>query len=85
MNDSSPDIEARLDALCAQRSGSDRVRMACEMFTLARTLMVANIRAEQPDISDSDLRVTIFERTYGDDFDAAERARIIERLRAGER
>ena len=85
MNDSSPDIEARLDALCAQRGGGDRVRMACEMFTLARTLMIANIRAEHPDISDMELRVKIFERTYGEDFDAAERARIIERLRAGKR
>ena len=82
MNDTSPEVEARLSALFAARSGSDRVRMTCEMFTLARALMVANIRAEAPDISCAELREKIFERTYGDDLDADHRARIIARLRA---
>jgi hypothetical protein len=81
MNDTSPEVEARLDALFARRSGSDRLRMTSEMFALARTLMVANIRAEHPDISDAELRVKIFERTYGDDFDPGARARITARLR----
>ena len=56
--------------------------MACEMFTLARALMVANIRAGVPDITARELRVKIFERTYGDDLDLEERARIIARLRS---
>ena len=55
--------------------------MTFEMGTLARTLMIANIRAEHPDIPDTELRVKIFERTYGEDFDADTRARIIARLR----
>ena len=82
MSDMPPEVEARLGALFAERSGSDRVRMACEMFTLARALMVANIRAEAPDITATDLRVKVFERTYGDDLDLEERARIIARLRS---
>ena len=65
MNDTTPEAAARLAALFAQRSGSDRVRMACEMFTLARALMVANILAESPGITAAELRVRIFERTYG--------------------
>ena len=73
------DGEARLRTLFAGRSGSDRVRMACEMFTLARALMVANIRAEAPDITATELRVQIFERIYGHDLDAEDRARIIAR------
>ena len=81
MNDTPPDVDARLTALFMQRSASDRVRMTCEMFDLARVLMIANIRSEDPDITDAELRVRIFERTYHDDFDAAERARIIARLR----
>ena len=81
MNDTPPEVEERLSALFAERSGSDRVRMACEMFTLARALMVANIRAEAPDITATELRVKVFERTYGDDLDLEERARIIARLR----
>ena len=80
MNDTPPDVDARLSALFATRSGSDRVRMACEMFTLARALMVANIRADAPGITATELRVTIFERTYGHELDAEARARVIARL-----
>ena len=56
MNDTSPEVEARLDVLFAQRTGSERVRMMSEMFALARTLMISNIRAEHPDISDAELK-----------------------------
>lgn len=82
MNDTPPEIEARVSALFAQRSGSDRVRMVCEMFDLARALMVGNIKAENPDITAGELRAKIFERTYGEDFSADDRARIVARLRA---
>ena len=82
MNDTSPEIEARLAALYASRSGSDRVRMACEMFDMARALVVANICAEAPAIAAAELRVRIFERTYGEDLDAETRARVIARIRA---
>ena len=82
MSDTPREVEARLSTLFAQRSGSDRVRTACEMFTLARALMVANIRTEAPDLTAAQLRVKIFERTYGnDDLDAEARARVIARLR----
>lgn len=81
MNDTAPDMAARLDALLAQRSGSDRVRMACEMFDLARALAVAGIRNDEPDISLRDLRARLFERLYGRDFSEEERARIIATLR----
>ena len=83
MNDTSPDVEARLSALVAARSGSDRVRMACEMFTTARALTMANIRTQAPDLTATERRVKVFERTYGDDLDAADRARVMARLRRG--
>jgi hypothetical protein len=81
MNDTSPDVEARLRDLFMQRSGNDRVRMVSEMFDLARALVVARIKAESPDVTPQELRIKIFERMYGDDFDADARARIIARLR----
>ena len=81
MNDTPPDVEARLRDLFMQRSGSDRVRMVSEMFDLARALVVAGIKAESPDVTPQELRIKIFERMYGDDFDADARARIIARLR----
>lgn len=81
MNDTPPAVEARVRTLLAARSGSDRVRMACEMFTMARAVMVADIRRRDPGISDAELRVRIFERLYGDDLDEATRARIAAGLR----
>ena len=81
MNDTSPDVAARLDALMAERSGSDRVRMACEMFDLAQALAVAAIRTADPGISDAALRVKLFERFYWDDLSPGERDRIVASLR----
>ena len=81
MNDTPAPIEARVAALLAARSGSDRVRMACEMFTMARALLVADIRRGDPQIGDAALRVRISERLYGDDMDPAARGRVIARLR----
>jgi hypothetical protein len=81
MNDTPPEVEARLRELFMQRTASDRVRMVSEMFDLARALVIAGIKAEWPDITPSELRVKIFERTYGDDLDADTRARTIGRLR----
>ena len=82
MNDTTPDVAARYRALLMARSGSDRLRMACEMFDCAREMMIAGIRAEQPDITDAELRVAVFLRTYGGDFTTEERERIVTRVRA---
>lgn len=81
MNDTRPDVDEQFAALFRQRSGSDRVRMACEMFDLARALMLANIKAQHPGIADAGLRVKLFERMYGSDFTPGECIRIITRLR----
>jgi hypothetical protein len=81
MNDTPPDVAAAFTALLMQRPEGDRAMMAFEMFDLARALMTADIQARHPGISETELRVQIFERTYGNDFDAAERARIARRIR----
>lgn len=81
MNDTQPDVEERFAALFRQRSGSDRVRMACEMFDLARALVVANINAQHPGIAGPALRVKVFERMYGSDFTPDERIQLVARLR----
>jgi hypothetical protein len=82
MNDTRADAERRLRELFMARSGSDRVLMAFEMFDFARALVIADIKAVDPAISDAELRVRIFERFYGDDFDADSRARIAAAIRS---
>ncbi|MES1255428.1 MAG: hypothetical protein ABUS56_07470 [Acidobacteriota bacterium] len=83
MNDTTPEAAAALSALLRERSGSDRVRMMSDMFEMARTLVISSIRAQQPDISEADLRAQVFARFYASDFAPEELARICERLRAG--
>jgi hypothetical protein len=63
------------------RSGSARVLMACEMFGLARKLVIASIRAEDPTIDDARLRARVFERFYGEDFSVEERSRLLAAIR----
>ena len=81
MNDTPPDVRATFTALLMQRSAGERVMMAFEMFDMARTLMTAYIRTHHPGIAEPELRVLIFERTYGNDFAEADRSRIVRRIR----
>jgi hypothetical protein len=81
MNDTPPDVAAEFTALLMKRPEGERAMMAFEMFDLARALMTADIRARHPGIAETELRVKIFERTYGNDFDEGDRARISQRIR----
>src|SRR5437763_1257126 len=67
--------------LFARRSPGERVIMACEMFDLARALIVANVTAETPETSAAERRVRLFERLYADDVEPASRERIVARFR----
>lgn len=66
MKDTSPEMEARLRELFRQRSGAERVRMGCEMFSTARVMMTASLEAQG--YRGTELRKQIFLRTYGQDF-----------------
>ncbi len=81
MNDTPADVAAALRTLAMQRTESERALMAFGMFDLARTLMIADLCAQNPGITDGELRVKIFERTYGNDFGDADRDRIVARIR----
>ena len=67
MNDTTPEIAAEMTKLFQQRSMAERLEMVCEMFDLARALMIADIRRSNPDIDDSELRGRICQRLYGDE------------------
>lgn len=81
MTDTPPEVEARVRALLAARSGSDRVRMACEMFTMAQALIDADLSTRHPALSEVEHRVRRFERLYAGDLDEATRTRVVARLR----
>jgi hypothetical protein len=83
MSDTRPDVDAAFTAMFAALTPARRVRMTCEMFDTARRILVAGIRSVDPDISAAELRVQIFLRTYGDDYAAADRDRIVAAIRRG--
>ena len=78
MKDTSPEIEARLRELFRQRTGAERVRMGCEMFSTARVIMTASLEAQG--YRGTALRKQIFLRTYGQDFDPVTLAKICQAL-----
>jgi hypothetical protein len=66
MNDTSPEMAAKLRELFMQRSGAERLRMGCDMFTAARAMMIAGLEAQG--YRGDELRRQILLRTYGQDF-----------------
>lgn len=81
MSDTTPEAEATFAVMLATLTPTQRVRMMSDMFDTARRILISNIRANQPDISDVELRVQVFLRTYQHDFAPAERDRIVAYIR----
>ena len=78
MNDTPEAVQNFYRMLFMRRSGSERLQMGCAMFDTARAFARANLR--MPSHSDADLRVRLFVRTYGEDFDPDTAQRIAEWL-----
>jgi uncharacterized protein UPF0158 len=81
LNDTSPDMERKYRELLLQRSGAERVKMGCSMFSTARALVVASILEKDPAASPARVREQLFLRFYGHEFCAETRDRIAARLR----
>lgn len=77
MRDTFPEVEKVYRDMLMRRSGEERVRMGADMFEASREIVLASLKAESPD----DLRVRLFVRFYGADFEPAELARIVEAIR----
>lgn len=79
MTDTPASVAALYRHLLLARSGGERLRMACDMFDTARRMVLAGL----PDgiAGEAERRVALFLRTYGSDFDAPTRERIVARIR----
>jgi len=81
VNDTPPAVEQLYRELLLRKSGEERMLMGFRMFDVARAL----VRASLGDLHGPDeaaaLRVALFLRTYGQDFSAVARARIVAELR----
>ena len=82
MNDTMPDVRERYRSMLMRRSGAERVEMACRMFDAARMLVRASLGDPDGVDRSADMRVQLFLRTYGRDFDTETLQRIVASLRA---
>jgi hypothetical protein len=78
--DTTPEVDVRYRAMLLSLSGEARLKMAGSMYATARALVVASILEADPSTSPAALRQAVFMRFYGDEFDEAARARILDRL-----
>jgi CMP-2-keto-3-deoxyoctulosonic acid synthetase len=83
MSDTPRHVEDEYAAMFSRLGGTERLRMVSDMFETARTLVIANIRANEPNISPAELRVRLFDRFYATDFDERIRAAILADLAKG--
>ena len=82
MTDTPPHIEQLYREMLMRRSGVERLRMGAAMFETAKRLVRASLGDPEGRDNSPHMRAKLFLRIYGQDFDAASRERIIERLRA---
>ncbi len=80
MNDTPPHVDEMLRQMYAQRSPDERIRMAASMFDCAKIIARGSIERSHPEASEAEIRVLLFRRLYGNDFDASQRAKIEERI-----
>ncbi len=77
MNDTTAEMSKLHHDLLMRRSGTERVRMASSMFATAKAMALASFGGMDP----REKRVQLFLRFYGNDLDAAFKARIVNALR----
>jgi hypothetical protein len=80
MNDTPKAIQALFHQLLMQRSGEERLIMGCEMFSTSRALIRSSLAGKG--LSESEMAVQIFLRTYRNDFPPEVLEKIMERVRA---
>ena len=80
MNDTPKDVQDLFQTLLMQRSGEERLKMGCDMFSTSRAIIRSSL--EGKGLSKTEMAVQIFIRTYGNDFSSESLAKITEWLRA---
>jgi len=76
MKDTTDAMSARYRDLLMARPGVERLRMGCDMFDTARALLRSAVASGDSPSA----RSAVFLRTYGADFDAPTRERILSAL-----
>lgn len=81
MNDTTESVERRYRVMLMERSGEERLLMGFRMFETARAFARASLGDAEGGDHSVEMRVALFLRTYGPDFTAEVRERIVAQLR----
>lgn len=81
ITDTTPEADAMYQELLMNRSGEERVRMACDMFQAARRLILAALPLEIAS-NPAERRVALLLRTYEGDLEDSLLTRVIGDLRS---
>ena len=81
MNDTSPEMQAKMLEMIQNKTPEERLNMGCSMYDFSKYMITEAIRRENPSISEGDLRCEIFLRFYGNDFSELDKVKILESLR----
>lgn len=82
MNDTSPEMQAKMVELISKKSPAQRLAMGSSMFDFSKRLIIRALLEKNPHLSPQELKVELFKIFYGNDFSAEQRERIIRRLRS---
>ena len=77
VNDTDPETARRYREMLMRLTPERRLRMVSDMWDAAKVLSLATIDAR----TEPEIRVALFLRRYGHEFDAPERERIVAHLR----
>lgn len=85
MKDTTPEVAQLFHNRLMALSGEERLKMGCSMFGMARRLVIASLKAQDPRISPTELRKALFLRLYGKDFEPETIKKILGALGQGRR
>jgi len=80
MNDTPTQIQLRYKQMLMSLTPSERLRMVSKMYDSGRKLVISGIQNGRQQLNSAQLRGQLFLRMYGNDFTAADRERIINKI-----
>jgi hypothetical protein len=80
--DTSPEIAELYHRMLMNRSGDERIQMACEMFQAGRAMVHASLIDQGIQDHSEEMRVEVLRRTYWRDFPPDELETIAQAVRA---
>ena len=80
MCDTPEQIQLRYKKMLMSLTPSERLRMVSRMYDSGRKLVISGIQNGRQQLNASELRGQLFLRMYGNDFSAADRKKIMNKI-----